>query len=101
MAYEVGLCKVKERLQIHLKAPQPAVTEGETFPIAQFFLNNRRGGPACPPVRTVHLFTLKDLIGHQILIERPRAHTWVIPLLGEMSQSDKRVAVVLRTPLRC
>ena len=29
-----------------------------------------------------------------------RADTWVIPLLGEMSQSDKRVAVVLRTPLR-
>gem|GEM_PF-3788317 len=29
-----------------------------------------------------------------------RADTRVIPLLGEMSQSDKRVAVVLRTPLQ-
>ena len=28
MAYAVRLYKLKERLQIHLKAPLPAVTEG-------------------------------------------------------------------------
>ena len=33
----------------------------------------------CPPERTVRLFTLKDLIQYQILIERPREHTWVLP----------------------
>ena len=35
----------------------------------------RRGGPVCPPARTKRLFTQKDLIGHQSLIERPREHT--------------------------
>ena len=31
------------------------------------------------PVRTVQMFTLKDLIGYHIFIERPREHTWVLP----------------------
>ena len=35
--------------------------------------------PVCPPARIVRLFTLKDLIGDQISIERPREHTWVLP----------------------
>ena len=31
------------------------------------------------PMRTVQLFTLKDLLGYHIFIERPWEHTWVLP----------------------
>ena len=31
------------------------------------------------PVRTVQMFTLKNLIGYHIFIARPREHTWVLP----------------------
>ena len=33
------------------------LTEGSRFPSAQFFRNDRRGGPVCPPARTGRMFT--------------------------------------------
>ena len=76
------------------------MTEGAALPIARIFLNIRRGrvfeiplsGEMSrsdkrvavrlrmpPPHSTICLFTQKNLIGHQILIERPREHTQVLP----------------------
>ena len=42
-------------------------------------------------------FKLIIIVGASIA--RPRADTRVIPLLGEMSRVDKRIADVLRLPL--
>ena len=104
-------------------AVKAACRRGQTLPILPTFQLkpniqlHRRGGPMCPPGKYRQHFLYSCRGVHCTPADRKRifpkinrydrtarlmrADTRVIPLSGEMSRSDKRVAVVLRSPLQC